>query len=100
ATETVSLRAFSFSAIRSACGSRSCNIACLPRVPVRSFSVPRRLMQAFVAAGDRAMDYQTILYAEDGPVGTLTLNRPDDGNIFTETKCHEVRDCINTVRRE
>src|SRR5690349_4086363 len=47
-----------------------------------------------------AMDYQTILYSEDGPVGTLTLNRPDDGNMFTETMCHEVRDCINAVRRE
>jgi len=46
------------------------------------------------------MDYETILYAEDGPVGTLTLNRPDDGNMFTETMCHEVRDCINAVRRE
>ena len=46
------------------------------------------------------MEYETILYAEDGPVGTLTLNRPDDGNMFTETMCHEVRDCINAVRRE
>ncbi len=46
------------------------------------------------------MDYETILYAEDGPVGTLTLNRPDDGNMFTETMCHEVRDCINAIRRE
>ena len=46
------------------------------------------------------MAYETILYAEDGPVGTLTLNRPDDGNMFTETMCHEVRDCINLIRRE
>jgi naphthoate synthase len=46
------------------------------------------------------MGYETILYEEDGPVGTLTLNRPDDGNMFTETMCHEVRDCINAVRRE
>jgi naphthoate synthase len=46
------------------------------------------------------MGFETILYAEDGPVGTLTLNRPDDGNMFTETMCHEVRDCINLVRRE
>jgi naphthoate synthase len=46
------------------------------------------------------MGYETILYAEDGPVGTLTLNRPDDGNMFTETMCHEVRDCINAIRRE
>ena len=46
------------------------------------------------------MEYSEILYAEDGPVGTITLNRPDDGNMFTETMCHEIRDCINAVRRE
>jgi naphthoate synthase len=46
------------------------------------------------------MGFETILYEEDGPVGTLTLNRPDDGNMFTETMCHEVRDCINAIRRE
>jgi naphthoate synthase len=44
--------------------------------------------------------YETIIYAEDGPVGTITLNRPDDGNMFTATMCHEVRDCINDIRRE
>lgn len=46
------------------------------------------------------MAYETILYEEDGPVGTLTLNRPDDGNMFTATMCHEVRDCIDAIRRE
>ncbi|HTV45574.1 MAG TPA: enoyl-CoA hydratase-related protein [Stellaceae bacterium] len=46
------------------------------------------------------MDYQTILYIEDGPIGTLTLNRPDDGNMFTPIMCQEIRDCINLVRRE
>ncbi len=46
------------------------------------------------------MSYETITYAEDGPVGTLTLKRPDDGNMFNETMCHEIRDCINEVRRE
>lgn len=46
------------------------------------------------------MSHQTILYAEDGPIGTITLNRPDDGNMFNETMCHEVRDCINAIRRE
>jgi naphthoate synthase len=44
--------------------------------------------------------YDTILYAEDGPVGTLTLNRPDDGNMFTAQMCWEVADCIGAVRRE
>jgi naphthoate synthase len=46
------------------------------------------------------MDFETILYAEDGPVGTITLNRPDDGNMFNETMCHEIRDCIEGIRRE
>lgn len=46
------------------------------------------------------MAYETITYAEDGPVGTLTLNRPQDGNMFTHVMCHEIRDCINEVRRE
>lgn len=46
------------------------------------------------------MGYSTILYEEDGPIGWITLNRPDDGNMFTETMCHELRDCINEIRRE
>lgn len=46
------------------------------------------------------MSYETILYHEDGPVGTLTLNRPDDGNMFNATMCRELRDCIETVRNE
>ena len=46
------------------------------------------------------MSFETILYAEDGPVGTITLNRPDNANMFNETMCHEIRDCINAIRRE
>lgn len=46
------------------------------------------------------MAFETILYEEDGPVGTITLNRPDDGNMFNETMCHEIRDCIEGIRRE
>lgn len=47
-----------------------------------------------------ASDFQTILYREEGPVGVLTLNRPDDGNMFTKAMCHEIRDCIEQVRNE
>lgn len=47
-----------------------------------------------------ARSYETILYREEGPVGILTLNRPDDGNMFTPTMCREVRDCIEQSRRE
>ncbi|MBI3917452.1 MAG: enoyl-CoA hydratase/isomerase family protein [Betaproteobacteria bacterium] len=46
------------------------------------------------------MVYETILYREDGPVGWLTLNRPQDGNMFTPAMCHEIRDCIDAIRRE
>ena len=44
--------------------------------------------------------FETIIYAEDGPVGTITLNRPNNGNMFNEQMCHEIRDCINEIRRE
>jgi naphthoate synthase len=46
------------------------------------------------------LNFETILYREEGPVGWLTLNRPDDGNMFTYRMCHEIRDCLNEVRRE
>jgi len=46
------------------------------------------------------MDYETILYEENGPIGTITLNRPEDGNMFTPVMCREIRDCIETIRRE
>ncbi|MCZ7659663.1 MAG: enoyl-CoA hydratase-related protein [Xanthobacteraceae bacterium] len=46
------------------------------------------------------MAYETILYDEKGPIGTITLNRPQDGNMFNATMCHEIRDCINAIRRE
>ena len=46
------------------------------------------------------MNFDEIVYSEDGPIGTITLNRPHDGNMFTPKMCHEIRDCINAVRRE
>jgi naphthoate synthase len=46
------------------------------------------------------MSYTEIVYQEDGPIGTITLNRPDDGNMFTTSMCHEIRDCIEAIRRE
>ena len=45
------------------------------------------------------MAYETILYEEDGPVGTITLNRADDGNMFTETMCHEVNRHQHKIHR-
>lgn len=46
------------------------------------------------------MTYDTILYNEDGPIANITLNRPNDGNMFNQTMCHEIRDCIEAIRRE
>jgi naphthoate synthase len=46
------------------------------------------------------LKFETILYEEDGPIGWLTLNRPEDGNMFTPQMCHEIRDSVNAVRRE
>lgn len=46
------------------------------------------------------MSFTEITYEEDGPIGTITLNRPQNGNMFTETMCHEIRDCIEAIRRE
>ena len=46
------------------------------------------------------MSFKTILYEEESAIGWLTLNRPDDGNMFTAEMCHEIRDCIEGIRRE
>jgi naphthoate synthase len=46
------------------------------------------------------LTFETILYQEDGPIGTITLNRPDDGNMFTPLMCIELRDCIDAIRHE
>ena len=46
------------------------------------------------------MAYKTIIFEEDGPIGKLTLNRPDDGNMFTSEMCWEVADCITRIRQE
>lgn len=46
------------------------------------------------------MAFEQIIYEETGPVARITLNRPDDGNMFTEAMCHEIRDCIEAIRCE
>ena len=69
-------------------------------------SIAYALLKAFPSrtGAPRAMTagttFETILYEEDGPIGWITLNRPDDGNMFNHVMCHELRDCINAIRRE
>lgn len=36
--------------------------------------------------GESTVSHETIFYQEKGPVGTLTLNRPDDGTMFAAAK--------------
>jgi naphthoate synthase len=64
-----------------------------------AFAQPSHYLD-FAAGADPSMTYETILYEEDGAIGWLTLNRPDDGNMFTPAMCLEIRDCINAIRRE
>ena len=46
------------------------------------------------------MQFEEIQYHEDGPIANITINRPHDGNMFTEKMCVEIRDCIEVIRRE
>ncbi|MFL1454127.1 enoyl-CoA hydratase-related protein [Marinobacter sp. GN3S48] len=46
------------------------------------------------------MTYNTILYREEGPIAKITLNRPDDGNMFNAEMCQELRTCLDEIGRE
>ncbi len=43
------------------------------------------------------MSYQDILYEVDGPIATLTLNRPDKLNAYTATMGLEIEDAFNAA---
>ncbi len=47
-----------------------------------------------------ATEYSTILVAEEGPVLTVTLNRPDHGNMFNVTMLRELYAVLEEARRE
>ncbi|HEY7052754.1 MAG TPA: crotonase/enoyl-CoA hydratase family protein [Mycobacterium sp.] len=46
------------------------------------------------------MSYQTILYATDGPIATITLNRPDELNTIVAPMPDEVDDAVNAAVRD
>jgi naphthoate synthase len=45
-------------------------------------------------------DFETILCSEDGPIFKITLNRPDDGNMFNVTMLRELVAALEISRRE
>jgi naphthoate synthase len=48
----------------------------------------------------RNLTYETIIYEEDGPVGRITLNRPDNGNMFNLTMLQELKSVLEAARVE
>jgi naphthoate synthase len=46
------------------------------------------------------MDLTTILYEEDGPIGRITLNRPERGNMFNPQMCRELKGVLDETRLE
>jgi naphthoate synthase len=44
--------------------------------------------------------FETILCEEDGPIFTITLNRPDHGNMFNTTMLREIYAALELSRRE
>src|SRR5579872_701853 len=45
-------------------------------------------------------DFETIIYRESGPVGWITLNRPEHGNMFNATMLRELREVLERSRAE
>jgi enoyl-CoA hydratase len=46
------------------------------------------------------MTYQTILYATDGPIATITLNRPEELNTIVAPMPDEVEHAVHTAVRD
>ena len=46
------------------------------------------------------MAYEQILFEIDDPVATITLNRPEALNAWTETMADEVRDAVGRAERD
>ena len=43
------------------------------------------------------MDYTTITFTEDGPIGLLTLNRPDKLNALNQAMIEELDDLLGAL---
>jgi enoyl-CoA hydratase len=44
-----------------------------------------------------AMSHETILYRTDGPIATITLNRPEAPNTIVPPMPNEVEDAVHTA---
>ena len=44
--------------------------------------------------------FNTIVYEREGPVGWITLNRPDNGNMFNPEMCRELKNVLEETRLE
>lgn len=42
----------------------------------------------------------TVLYEEDGVIGRITMNRPDNGNMFNPEMCRELKAVLEETRLE
>jgi naphthoate synthase len=45
-------------------------------------------------------NFETIIYQEDGPIARITLNRPDNGNMFNATMLRELVAVLEATRSE
>jgi enoyl-CoA hydratase len=45
------------------------------------------------------MNYEAILHVTEGPIATITLNRPDALNTIVAPMPDEVEDAVNTAVR-
>ncbi len=46
------------------------------------------------------MSFETIIYEQEGPIGRITLNRPDHGNMFNAQMCRELKAVLEQSRLE
>ena len=47
-----------------------------------------------------AREFETVLYREEGAVGWITLNRPEQGNMFNAVMLAELRTVLEDTRLE
>src|SRR5689334_1086544 len=64
----------------------------------RSVAITDRVLKCGESRRGNALDYTEILYNVDGGVATITLNRPEKMNAFSNKMILEWEDAIETAR--